>query len=121
MPSQEKNIRKAIGGLARAKALSPERRREIAQKAAVSRWSSSDRPPPKARPSGNKKFVKVPTIRTLTVTSQFEEDGTTLKTITVGEGARVLRRFSSELKSTAECVDSYLAALRDLGVTLKLV
>jgi hypothetical protein len=38
-PVDEKNERKAIGGRARAAALPPEARREIARKAAVARWA----------------------------------------------------------------------------------
>lgn len=44
-PTARKKISK-LGGLGRAKALSPEKRSQIAQKAALARWSGKTTPAP---------------------------------------------------------------------------
>lgn len=113
MKNQEKNLAKAVGGAARAKALSPERRRETAQKAAASRWGAAGRPMKKP---AQKEFLKVARVRHLTVTSQVSKDSSSLEAITISESGQVLRMFSGSV----EQVESYLAALSDLGLELVL-
>lgn len=117
MENSEKNMSKAAGGTARARALSPERRREIAQKAAVSRWGSGERP---AKQPAPKKFLKVSRVRRLSVTSQFSEDGSSLQAMSISEAGQVLRIFTGDAERVGERVESYLSALTDLGIELEL-
>ncbi|OGB24351.1 MAG: hypothetical protein A3I66_16395 [Burkholderiales bacterium RIFCSPLOWO2_02_FULL_57_36] len=58
MDNSEKDESKAIGGRARKEALTPEKRKEIAQKAAAARWGGGggDKPMPKATHEGELKI-----------------------------------------------------------------
>ena len=57
MNNLDKDQSKAIGGRARKEALAPEKRKEIAQKAAAARWGSNGNPPmPRATHEGDLKI-----------------------------------------------------------------
>lgn len=116
------NERKAIGGLARSQALSPERRQEIARKAAASRWGT-ERSGALPRKSAAVRMLKgLASVKRLTVCSQAAPDdaGPAVTTVTLLEGEHVLRTFSGMTESVEACVEAYLAALRDIGIELHL-
>lgn len=110
-----KNERKAIGGTARSLALSPERRKEIAQQAALKRWGSSAQ---SKKPAPVKKLKGVAAFRQLTVTSTRLADGSGHTAMTVLEAGQLLRSFIGSAASVEDRVQGYLAALQDLGIEL---
>lgn len=112
MTTPVKNERKARGGKARSLALSPERRKEIAQKAALSRWGTSAA----RKPVAIKMLKGIPALKKLTVTCESVNNPKCTTVLT--EDGRLLRSFVGSPQSVNERVQSYLAALQDLGIVL---
>lgn len=116
-----KDQRRAVGGLARALALTPERRTEIARQAAAKRWASpvssaeGDRLPTKAY---TRKLKGVPLVKKISVASDYHIKGEDFKTSVLLEKGTVLRTFTGATGSVDERVQSYLLALQDLGLEL---
>lgn len=119
---------KAKGGLARSQALTPERRQEIARKAAQSRWAlsaaeeSADKP---LRPSTVprrravvKKLKGISSVKQLTVSSTLSATRPGCKTTSITENGHVLRTFVGLAEFVDERVQGYFAALQDLGIEL---
>jgi hypothetical protein len=96
-------------------ALTPERRKEIAQQAALKRWGSSAQTK-KAAPV--KRLKGIAAFRQLTVTATRLTDGSGRTAMTVLEAGTLLRSFTGSAASVEDRVQGYLAALQDLGIEL---
>jgi len=113
--SGTKDERKAIGGTARSLVLSPERRKEIAQLAALKRWGSSVAT---KKPAPVKKLKGIPASRSLTVSITRSTDGSGQVVLKISEAGQALREFTGSAESVEDRVQGYLAALQDLGIEL---
>lgn len=116
---------KARGGLARSKALSPERRQEIAKKAAQSRWGSRVATATTEKPTATprrraavKKLKGISSVKHLAVLSTMSPTRAGCKTASISENGQVLRTFVGLAEFVDERVQGYFAALQDLGIEL---
>lgn len=125
MGTRGSNESKARGGLARSQALTPERRQEIARKAAQSRWgpssptASTDTPAQAPRRRAVVKKLKgISSVKHLMVSFTMSSTRAGCKTASISESGQVLRTFVGLAEFVDERIQGYLAALQDLGIEL---
>lgn len=115
MSTNDKDVRKAAGGFARASVLSAERRREIAQLAASKRWAGQT-PRTANRVSTVRKLKDVAASRKLAVTTDIAPYAGAVVKAVLTERDVVIRTFTGTEQIVHACVSAYIDALRDLGV-----
>lgn len=115
MSTNEKNLSKAAGGLARASVLSAERRREIAQQAALKRWAGNT-PRKTNHVSSVRKLKGIPASRKFAVTTDIASTTGAMVNAVITENAEVIRTFTGTESVVQACVSAYFDALRDLGI-----
>jgi len=108
-----KDERKAIGGVARSLALTPERRKEIAQQAASKRWGAAVAP---RKPKPVRTLKGIAATKQLTVTSSRVADGSGRLARSITEAGQLLRVFIGSAESVEDRVQGYLAAFGDIGI-----
>ena len=112
-----KNESKTNGGIARALSLTSERRKEIAQKAARSRWKNHQKavrePPKKIKGISNKKYL----VALIKVSLKDMNMGE----LEILENNKVIRKFNEQtLELVNAKIEGYLSALQDLGVQVEI-
>ena len=112
-----KNESKAAGGKARALALSPEQRKDIAKKAACARWKDK----PKVQKIIPLKIKGIFKQKDLKVVISLSDTNIDYCQVDVVENEKVIHSFDEQpIKEAKACIKGYIAALQGLGIEVSL-
>ena len=108
---------RANGGIARALKLSPEKRKEIAQKAAASRWKNHQKI--EKEPFG--KIKGVSSRKDLTAIMKVSLKNLNIVEVEIVENTEVIRKFNEQPLEQAQAkIEGYVNALQDLGIEVEI-
>ena len=109
--------KRANGGIARAKKLSSERRKEIALKAAAKRWEGHIKP----KKINSHKIKGLSNQKSLIAVIKVSLRNLNMGEIEIIENGKIIRKFNEQnLEKAHATINGYVSALEDLGIKVEI-